>query len=362
MPCVLCNGDIEVFYRSETSISVSSDCKIISSFPNIYSCLKCGHVQKHLSQEYKNETDKLYANYSAYRLTGGEEQLQFVDDVSSSRTQSIMDNTAQYEPTNAKSWLDVGTGSGVMLQTVSKNKPKYELWGHDVSAHNAADVLEIAGVKGFFAGGLDKIKQQKFDIISANHVLEHVMEPTLFIEQITDLLAENGILIIQVPDILTNPYDLCIFDHVSHFQTFQLVSLLSKYFSTVIVPTSQIFKEITVVATNGAVNVDKDNLQSTSLEVLNVEPLSSLNKLLKSTSESTAIFSTGPIGLYAGACLGAKLSHFLDEDKKKIGKRYLDVPIISTDSSNHCPIINPQPKANRDRLVAKYPDLKFVEY
>lgn len=364
MTCLICSGKTALLFESETNISVSSDCKVMGFFPQVLQCKLCGHVQKALTDSYFRETERLYENYAAYDLTAGREQRQYVDSVTTSRTESIVKNTNPFVPKRAKSWLDVGTGSGVMLRTLSKLHPKMALWGQDVSSHNSNDILDIPGVNGFFEGETSKILHHRFDVISASHVLEHVNDPKAFLEGLSHLLSDDGVLIIQVPNILTNPFDLCIFDHISHFQPAGLKRLLSNSFQRVYLPEKQIFKEITVVASN-SVDIGTE-VQTTRdaelLESVNLDPLIGLNRKLLGINSSTAVFSTGPTGVYAGACLGNNLHCFIDEDELKIGKSFVNVPIVApTDFTASVSVISPLTEKQNNMIMARHNHLRFEE-
>ena len=79
--------------------------------------------------------------------------------------------------TQAKSLLDVGTGSGLLPQAARTRG--YEVEGTDLSKH----VSETLPAKGGFAvhhGPLEEISfRQKYDIITMLHVLEHLPRPVM---------------------------------------------------------------------------------------------------------------------------------------------------------------------------------------
>ncbi len=362
MTCLLCKGELQRFYAPDTSFSVSSDCRVIEGFPIIYRCTSCGHIQKKYSESYQRIVEEIYADYTASCLTGEHEQLQFEAGIPASRTQLILDNVADYLPEPLATWLDVGTGGGVMLNTLSNTLPDVKLWGQDVSAHNQVQIESIANVNGLFSGELSSIKQQ-FNVISVIHVLEHVTDLESFLSEIARMLTPNGVLLIQVPNVTENPFDLCVFDHVSHFQPKQLCAFLAEYFPFVAMPCQQLSKEITVLAGHQSFEKVNSTASSSSTNKIDLENLSALNNLLATIQSSTAVFSSGPAGIYAAGNLGDNLSCIVDEDANKIGKHYLGVPIVSPENlSAEQDTINPLPKAQRQLISEKYPDLKFVEY
>ena len=58
------------------------------------------------------------------------------------------------------------------------------------------------------------------------HVLEHIESPFEFLEKLKTHINYDGHLIIAVPDYITNPFDLIIADHASHFSLNTLQNLL----------------------------------------------------------------------------------------------------------------------------------------
>ncbi|MGJ8682804.1 class I SAM-dependent methyltransferase [Paraglaciecola sp.] len=365
MQCLLCSGELTQVYKAKTEISVSSDCKLIKDSPALHQCAVCGHIQKEINESYLQQINDLYHNYTAYPLTEGKEQLQFTGDVPSTRTESILHNCEPYlrDLRSNLKWLDVGAGSGVMLKSISHLYPHFSLWGQDVSSCNATQVLRIKNVKGFYQGELDNIQDQKFDVISIIHVLEHVIEPITFLKQLSKLLSKNGILIIQVPDIQTNIMDACIYDHVSHFQLPTLTSLVNRIFKHVDVPTTQIGKELTLLVSNRqSSNRIGHQLEGAQVFVPDFNHLIKLNEQMVQVKQATAVFSTGPTGVYAGLCLGSHLTCFVDEDPNKIGKHYLGVPILSPkDIPKGVTVISPLPPEQTHNLKLRYQDIIFQE-
>ena len=56
-----------------------------------------------------------------------------------------------------------------------------------------------------------------FTAVTAHYVLEHVTDPVAVMRKLRGLLAPGGRLLVSVPDVLSNPGDLIVVDHLSHF-------------------------------------------------------------------------------------------------------------------------------------------------
>jgi 2-polyprenyl-3-methyl-5-hydroxy-6-metoxy-1,4-benzoquinol methylase len=51
-------------------------------------------------------------------------------------------------------------------------------------------------------GSIEQIKSnEKFDLIILSHVLEHLLNPSVFLKKIKSILSDNGILYIEVPSL-----------------------------------------------------------------------------------------------------------------------------------------------------------------
>ena len=111
-----------------------------------------------------------------------------------------------YIPANIKKALDVGCGRGAFGAHL-KSKGVAEVWGvepdHE-SVTAASQVLDKA-IEGVFQPGISELQGQKFDLISFNDVLEHLVDPGAALRACHDLLTENGQVLSSIPNILYWP-------------------------------------------------------------------------------------------------------------------------------------------------------------
>ena len=70
---------------------------------------------------------------------------------------------------------------------------------------------------GELVGGLLMVGCSIALVISLWHTLEHVPEPAGMLRSFHQWLKPEGQVLVQVPDVARNPYDLGVVDHVSHF-------------------------------------------------------------------------------------------------------------------------------------------------
>lgn len=108
-------------------------------------------------------------------------------------------------PENITSLLDVGCSSGLFAQSV-KRKTGATVWGIEPNndAFLRADKLLDEVFCGFFEDVYTKI-DRKFDLITFNDVLEHMVNPWETLKKCLEMLTPNGKILASLP-------------HVFHFQ------------------------------------------------------------------------------------------------------------------------------------------------
>lgn len=105
------------------------------------------------------------------------------------------------------SHLDIGCGRGYMLDVMgakikvgTESDPKY---------------VKAKGVRIY--SEMDKIPKEKFDLVTAIHVLEHVPHPLDFLKRMARFVEKNGHLVVEVPSWKTRGGPLG-FAHLYHFE------------------------------------------------------------------------------------------------------------------------------------------------
>lgn len=102
------------------------------------------------------------------------------------------------DPVEALTWLDLGSGDGVMSELMKRTFPSGRGWAVDV--HTRPERLKGVDVEWVQADlnegmkGLPKVK-----LIFAVTVLEHVTDAAVFLGSALDLLEEGGILYFNCP-------------------------------------------------------------------------------------------------------------------------------------------------------------------
>ncbi len=97
--------------------------------------------------------------------------------------------------------LDVGCGRGILLGKFQRYRPTAVVTGIDLDPGAKANAP--AGLHdNVLTGSVDDVpSDRRFDIITAQFVIEHVLEPVSFLNRIHALLADDGCVMLSTPDI-----------------------------------------------------------------------------------------------------------------------------------------------------------------
>ncbi len=96
--------------------------------------------------------------------------------------------------------LDIGCGQGFFLKTAQEHG--FDIYGIDVSKRAVLYASNTFGIKASVKTLDDLLIQDKtFDLITLWHVLEHFVNPVEELQKIRRLLANDGVCIIEVPNL-----------------------------------------------------------------------------------------------------------------------------------------------------------------
>lgn len=377
--CHACGGEAgTVAPRYPRFKTVASDCKPSIDGLQLLFCRKCGHVQKALDARWRAACDAIYGGYDLYHQSGGGEQVIINASAGSGspRSQQIIQQMQRLGLIGARGkLLDVGCGNGAMLQSFSNLCPGWQLEASELSDRFRERVLSIPRVQEFHSTTPEKI-DGRFDMVSLLHVLEHIPDPVAVLRSLHDRLTPGGVVLVQVPNLVENPYDLMVADHASHFlpdvllDVFRRAGLEVRAWST-----SWVAKEISVVASlPGAMTAGDESAAEMPLQVdgrqLVERHVGWLGQLVDDArflafQGPLGIFGTSIAGTWIAAQLGDAVSFFVDEDASRIGSRHLGRPILASGEapahSNVLIVLPPQIAARvQDRLQPIHRQSRFV--
>lgn len=96
--------------------------------------------------------------------------------------------------------LDVGCGQGWLMDLIRETFPDAVIEGVEPSSHN----VEVARKKGHHVheGRLDDVRStlNPFDLVVSTNVLQHVSDPRDFLDSLSNLASESGLIVVTCPD------------------------------------------------------------------------------------------------------------------------------------------------------------------
>jgi 2-polyprenyl-3-methyl-5-hydroxy-6-metoxy-1,4-benzoquinol methylase len=132
--------------------------------------------------------------------------------------------------------LDIGCGRGVFLNVMKRNG--WTVAGTEYDRITAESIAESYNINVVNGNPRDwGFPQGSFDVVTMNHVLEHMSAPESAIVECSRLLVRGGLLVVAVPNITSLQstlgkhlwFHLDIPYHLYHFSEEGLTSLLEKY-------------------------------------------------------------------------------------------------------------------------------------
>jgi SAM-dependent methyltransferase len=308
-------------------------------------------LQKNLDRPTRARIDRLYATYKPHYLSGGVEQVVFSERRNpETRTARAFRLLSHRLPSRGRV-LDFGAGNGAALKSFLARFPGWTGDAYDVSSHKKREVLALPRVKYFFSKEED-LSECRYEAVILWHTLEHIFQPTQILKTIRMLLKPNGVLVLQVPDLNRNPFDLGIYDHVSHFTQASLLSYMSAIGWKPKIDGTGWFHNTLTFAFGPSTK-----FRRSSAERRPARPFADLKQRLQSFARlkerDHVIFGTAQGALLTYAQGGRRPKAFLDEDPNRWGKKLFRIPILSPTKRPRLPILFPFSKVNEKKIRKK---------
>lgn len=137
---------------------------------------------------------------------------------------------------------------------------------------------------------------------------------------------------LQVPNRISNPFDLSLVDHTVHFDSSSLYRVLRRSgLSVKLLSEEWIVKELTVLARYGNEMPPPVSMQTSA--AAQVARLEQMKKLCRNTATlgSWEIFGTSNVACWVKEAAGVRPDFFLNEDDAKQGQRIDGVEILMPD-------------------------------
>lgn len=119
------------------------------------------------------------------------------------KCEALLNALKALSPQQEKTFLDIGAGEGFLLNAADRSG--FDVTGLDFSAYGISKFFPHL-LERHLAGDVFKSlscfveNAKKFSICTSTNVLEHVINPDLFLKLIKQLISTNGLLAITVPN------------------------------------------------------------------------------------------------------------------------------------------------------------------
>lgn len=226
--CLVCGSDTSIVTKFEpVALFNKPISRVVQSMVTdmeVRFCQQCDHISTYLGHDASlfdlQETiyAELYSKMTQTTLSSG--QAIFTDKVLRIIRQWIGPQKIRI--------LEIGCHDGYIVGSLSRD-------GHSCYGVEPSNFAEFVSIKypevhihrGFF--NADTFAGEKFDLIIARHVVEHVPEPLEFARDIADKLAPGGLVYMEVPASLDS-VKKCYFpefhvDHISYFTPRSFITL-----------------------------------------------------------------------------------------------------------------------------------------
>lgn len=238
------------------------------------------------------------------------------------------------------SWYDIGAANGSFLSGV-KNIG-YEVHGIEPSVRAVDTAREKYGIRieeGFFGKEVAERNRNKFDVVSMNHVLEHVEQPRVFLSQAKGVLKVGGRIFLEVPDlekcIRPNVAEFFTIEHLNYFERDSLERLANRVGLQVEAYEKSDCKNamrFILKADHGdGERISKDDEIRNNHEIVNnyiksrMELVENLRKLVEKRGRKFVVYGAGLHTMYlvsAGVLRMDEIDSVVDSDRGKWGRSF----------------------------------------
>lgn len=101
---------------------------------------------------------------------------------------------------NEFSYLDVGCGTGVLVNLLREEFKSSDIFGCDFSEEKIKTCIQYYKSENYFVHDISTQISKKYEYISCTEVLEHLENPEIALKNLINATCKNGMLFITVPD------------------------------------------------------------------------------------------------------------------------------------------------------------------
>jgi len=272
--------------------SVTSDNRFIKKDISYSYCNNCDYI--FVDYDKRIDLEKFYQKEYNFLLDSDEVEPE-IDGVKYS--EYLVTFFAEYIKHENKNFLDIGAGKGNLIETFYKKFKNLNFFAIEPSsAYIKLNEKKYIKEKyhGFFNN--DVFKNTKFDYITLVEVLEHVSNPKTFLLSICEIMNEESLMLIEVPNFKNHKSDLLTIDHLSLFTESNLIYLFNKCGLEVVKKNvSNRVPMQFIVKLNKCKNIDSDIINESNLSLILYEQAT---RYIKKVISDAVSVKNEPIAIY----------------------------------------------------------------
>jgi len=130
-------------------------------------------------------------------------------------------------------FLDIGAGGGEMVFAASE--AGFRAKGIEPNEGYSSFARDSYGIE-VATGGLEDVNESEFDVITMFHVLEHMPDPIAVFRRLHQIIKDDGLLLVEVPNIEqadASPSNIFFKAHLFYFSKATLLAVASLGFNAV---------------------------------------------------------------------------------------------------------------------------------
>lgn len=322
--CRVCGTDCgKPIYRASAP-AVTSMSTLLDVKTEAYSCNSCGHSQSpdlpdlagYYDTDYKislasDDHDQLYEMVEGQPVFRMAKQAELV--------------LLHSNPPHGARVLDYGAAKAATLRAIMAKRPDIRPAVFDVSQDYRAYWTNWVAGDDQATYRCPEEWSGQFDLVTAHFVIEHVAQPVEVFQDIARLLAPQGEVFFTVPDVISNPGDLLVVDHVNHFTASSIDAALWQAGLVTESVTNDYRGAFVVVARKDTGIERAPSSQNISAKVIELRDIASFwtearKTLLGAASEhgkrKAVIYGAGFYGLWISSVLAGRqrISGYLDQN------------------------------------------------
>jgi SAM-dependent methyltransferase len=211
LPCPMCcqeNIGRKFFYDAPQDIEKNFPLAHQGTYwREMYCCKNCGHFLERFDKNQNNLYEEEYVSSTYQDLAGIKKAFNRINSLSPSKSDNIgrvkyvdkfCKNYWKKGASSHLSLLDVGAGLGVFPYQMNKNG--WECTAIDMDERLVEHHREAVGIKSFCGDLREQTSLGFYNLITFNKVLEHINNPIDVLACAGQLLSNNGLIYVELPD------------------------------------------------------------------------------------------------------------------------------------------------------------------